>query len=120
MFKNYLKIAVRNLLKNKLHASINILGLAVGFVVVVLSILYVQHELSYEKWIPNQEDIYRVYRQGAKQETGGWVYTPRPLAQTLATEISGVKKATNVFLEDEVLFTKDDKRIFWDLMENKS
>lgn len=112
MFKNYFKIAIRNLVKNKLHASINILGLAVGFVVATLSILYIQNELSYEKWIPNQEDIYRVYRQSADQKDGGWLYTPRPLAKTLAEEIPGIKKATNVFLEEEVLFTKDDKRIY--------
>ena len=112
MFKNYFKIAIRNLVKNKLHAAINILGLAVGFVVATLSILYIQNEWSYEKWIPNQEEIYRVYRQSANQADGGWLYTPRPLAQTLAEEISGVKKATNVYLEDEVLFAKEDKHIY--------
>ena len=112
MFKNYLKITLRSLAKNKLHTTINIFGLAIGFVVATLSILYIRNELSYEKWIPNQEDIYRVYRQGVKEDAGGWVYTPRPLARTLAEDIAGVKKATNLFLEKEILFTKGEKAIY--------
>ena len=112
MLKNYVKIALRNLGKNKLHSAINIFGLSIGFVVATLSILYISNELSYEKWIPNQEEIYRVYRQGAEDVSGGWVYTPRPLAHTLATEVAGIKRATNLYLEEEMLFAKGEKKIY--------
>jgi putative ABC transport system permease protein len=112
MYKNYLKIAFRSLIKNKLHTSINIFGLSIGFVVAILSILYIKNELSYEKWIPNQEEIYRVYRQAPAQSSRGWAYTPSPLAATLSNEIAGIKQATKLYLEEEVLFTKEEKSIY--------
>ena len=83
MFKNYFKIALRNLTKNKLHSSINILGLAIGFMVAILSYLYIENESSYDKWIPDNDLIYRVYRQAPDTDAGGWTYTPGPLALSL-------------------------------------
>ncbi len=112
MFKNYFKIALRNLTKNKLHSSINILGLAIGFMVAILSYLYIENESSYDKWIPDNDLIYRAYRQSADKETGGWTYTPGPLASTLANEIAGVNQATKVFPEKEQLFSVGEKSIY--------
>ncbi len=112
MYRNYLKIAIRNLKKNRLHAYINIFGLALGFVVAILSILYINNELGFEKWIPDQEQIYRVYQQAQNQSTGGWVYSPSPLATTLAQGIPGIKEATKLYLEDEVLFTKEEDAFY--------
>lgn len=112
MYKNYLLIAFRNLKKNRLHAYINIFGLAVGFVVAILSILYIKNELGFEKWIPEQEQVYRVFQQAPSQTEGGWVYSPSPLAATLARDIPGVKEATKLYLEDEVLFTQAEKAFY--------
>lgn len=112
MYSNYLKIALRNLRKNKLHTSINIFGLSIGFVVAILSILYIRNELSYEKWIPHQEEIFRVYRQANTQTSGGMAYSPSLLAATLASEIAGIEKATKLYLEDEVLFSKNEKAAY--------
>ncbi len=111
MFSNHLKIALRNLFKHKTIAFINIFGLAVGFVVAILSILYIKNELSYEKWLPNQEQVYRVYRQ-SDQQVGGWVYSPQPLATTLTTNIAGIEQATNLFLAEEMLVSKGEKSIY--------
>ena len=112
MFSNHLKIALRNLFKHRTIACINIFGLAVGFVVAILSILYIQNELSYEKWLPNQEQVYRVYRQSPEQPTGGWVFSPQPLATTLTINIAGIEQATNLFLAEEMLFSKGEKSIY--------
>lgn len=112
MFSNHLKIALRNIFKHKTIAFINIFGLSVGFVVAILSILYIKNELSYEKWLPHQEQVYRVYRQGVDQQVGGWVYSPQPLATTLANNIAGVKQATNLFLAEEIFFSKGEKSIY--------
>ncbi len=60
MFKNYLKIAFRNLRKYKGYSLINILGLAVGLAVCVLIFQYVNHELSYDKFHSKSDRIYRV------------------------------------------------------------
>jgi putative ABC transport system permease protein len=63
MFKNYLKIALRNLLKYKGYSLINIFGLAVGMASCILILLYVHDELSYDQHHEKAEQIYRVTRQ---------------------------------------------------------
>ncbi|HBX66358.1 MAG TPA: hypothetical protein DEG32_09430, partial [Balneolaceae bacterium] len=60
MFKNYFKIALRNLFKNRLYSVINILGLSVGLGCVMLITVYVMHELSYDKFHENYTELYRV------------------------------------------------------------
>lgn len=60
MFKNYYKIAIRNLRKNKSHSLINILGLAMGITCCMLIAVYVFDELSYDKNNPIANQIYRV------------------------------------------------------------
>lgn len=60
MFQNYFKSALRNLRKNKNSALLNILGLVTGMTVFLLIALYVRFEKSYELFIPNAPDIYRV------------------------------------------------------------
>lgn len=60
MFKNYFKIAFRNLAKHKGFSAINISGLAIGLACFVLIALYVKDELSYDRFYPNVENIYRI------------------------------------------------------------
>ena len=60
MVKNYLKIAVRSLLKNKIYAFLNIFGLTIGITCSLLIFLYAQDELTYEKQHSNADNIYRV------------------------------------------------------------
>lgn len=60
MLKNYLKIAYRNLLKNKAFGMINIFGLAIGMTACLLIIHYVRFELSYENFHENADNIYRI------------------------------------------------------------
>lgn len=60
MFKNYLKIAWRNLVKNKAFSIINITGLAIGLSCFLLIALYVMDELSFDRFYPNADNIYRI------------------------------------------------------------
>lgn len=60
MFKINLKIAFRNLLKNKTYAAINIGGLAVGLTAFVLLLLFINHESSYDTWSPELQKVYQV------------------------------------------------------------
>src|SRR5690349_13255301 len=60
MFRNYLVTALRNFARHKLASFINIAGLAVGLACVILIILFVRDELSYDKWIPGSENLWRV------------------------------------------------------------
>lgn len=60
MIKNYFKIAWRNLWKNTTATLINIIGLTTGLTCCLLMVLYMQHELSYDKFITNHDRIVRV------------------------------------------------------------
>ena len=60
MLKNYLTVAVRSILKNRLYSAINVFGLAVGLASCILILLYVRHETTYDTWLPNAERIYMV------------------------------------------------------------
>jgi len=60
MFSNYLKIAFRSLLKSKSTSIINILGLSIGMACGVIIFLFVQHELSYDRFHAKSDDIFRV------------------------------------------------------------
>ena len=60
MFRNYLTIALRNLFRHKLYSVINIAGLAVGLACVLFIILFARDELSYDKWIPDTANLYRL------------------------------------------------------------
>jgi len=63
MFKNYFKTAWRNLVKNKISSSINIAGLTIGLTCCLLIALYIQHELSFDKFQANGDRIARVVMQ---------------------------------------------------------
>lgn len=75
MLKNYFKVTWRNIRNNKIYSFINIMGLAVGMACCILILLWVQDEVSYDKFHENYSDIYRTIPelQGAK-------YYSNPLA----------------------------------------
>ncbi len=60
MLKNYLKIALRNISRNKLYSGLNIVGLAIGLACCILILLYVHDELSYDRFHDNADSIYRI------------------------------------------------------------
>lgn len=85
MLKNYLKIALRNFRRQKLFSLINIFGLALGMACTILILLWVQDELSFDKFNKNADSIYRVVEN--QQYAGGEIFpvavTPGPLANSL-------------------------------------
>ena len=62
MLKNYFKIAIRKMMRQKMYSIINIGGLAIGIACFVLISIYVKHEMSFDRFHKNNENIYRVYR----------------------------------------------------------
>jgi len=60
MFKNYIKVALRNISRNKLYSFLNIAGLAIGIACCVLILLYIQDELSFDRFHEKADRIYRV------------------------------------------------------------
>jgi putative ABC transport system permease protein len=97
MFFSYIKIALRNVVRQKLYSGINILGLAIGVAACIIILLYVQDELSYDRWNKKVDRIYRVVVQGAigGSEFNMALSTP-PLAATLIEEFPEVEDAGRI------------------------
>ena len=68
MFRNYLKTALRNLLRNKTYAFINVAGLSIGLACAMLIILYVKDEVSYDRFHKDVSNIYRVVTNNENKE----------------------------------------------------
>ena len=84
MIKNYLKIAWRNLLKNKAYSIINIGGLALGMAVTLIIGLWMLDELSHDDYFENKEKIAQVFQsQTFNNQTGTGPSIPRPLEKAL-------------------------------------
>ena len=97
MIKNYLKTTLRNLMKNKFYSAINIVGLAIGMTACILIMLYVQNELSYDKFHEKADRIYRVNLSFVLNNNSGNIpVTPAPLARVMQDEIPEVEEAVRV------------------------
>jgi predicted permease len=91
LFKNYLKIALRNIKRYKGYSFINIAGLAVGMACCILILLWVRDELSFDRFHHNIDNIYRVIRQEQDTaEAGKDALTPPPLAAALKEKFPGI------------------------------
>src|SRR5690348_16780308 len=94
MFNNYLKIAWRNLRRSKGFTVINILGLTIGITCTILILLWVQDELTYDKFQKNYDNIYQVI---ANRDFNNQVFTDRsmalPLADALEKDLPQIKHA---------------------------
>lgn len=95
MLKNYLKIALRNLLRQKAFSFINIAGLAIGMACSILILLWVQDELSYDRFHAKGDNIYRVTSILADLDVHAAV-TSSPMAHAMLTEIPEVRNAVRV------------------------
>ncbi len=99
MLKNYLKIALRNISKNKVYSFINIFGFSIGFAVCMLIFLYIQYEFSYDKYNKNFNNIYRiVVYLNSGVNTFPMAATPPALAASLK-EIPGIKSTARLSVE---------------------
>jgi putative ABC transport system permease protein len=70
MWRNYLTVGLRALTKNKTYAFINIFGLAVGLAACLALLIYVRYEQSYDKWLPNHENVYQLQTYYAPGDSG--------------------------------------------------
>ncbi|MGH7456813.1 MAG: ABC transporter permease, partial [bacterium] len=86
MLKNYLKIALRNLLKHKGYSFINVAGLAIGMTCCILILLFVQDELSYDKYHENAARIYRIVWTHNEDDTRNSAMIGAPWAPALQND----------------------------------
>ena len=97
MFKNHIKIAWRNLLKNKSSFFLNCGGLAIGMASCILIAIYVWDELSYDRFYNNADDIARVVLRGnVNGEELKEAVVAAPVAKTFKEDLPQVKNATRL------------------------
>ncbi len=97
MLQNYLTVALRNILKHKLFSFINIAGLMVGMACCLMIFVYVQDELSYDRFHKDYNEIYRVALHG--RIGGQEVRTSNsslPVGPALTSQVPGVKSFTRL------------------------
>ena len=110
MIKNYLKIAWRNLWRNKFFSAINILGLALGLACSVLILLWVQNELSVDGYHANGDRLYQVFeRQYFDKQVQGQYSTPGVLPDEMKKVVPEVEYAAGFSNYNENTFRVGNK-----------
>jgi len=95
MFRNYIKIAYRNLFRNKSFTILNITGLLVGMAGAMLIMLWINRELSVDRFHENGEQLYQAWnRDTVDGEVWCWTSTPKPMAPILAQNYPEITEVT--------------------------
>ncbi len=112
MFKNYIKIAIRNLSKYKLYTGINLIGLSVGLGVSMLIFLFVQHEHTFDDFHENKDRIVRVlWESGAVGDASTTASTPLATPKALKERFEGALKSTH-YIDQGSLVKKEGDQSF--------
>jgi len=97
MFRNYLMTALRNLVRNRLYAAINVVGLSVAFAAALLMALFVRDEFSYDKWLPNYERIAMISTISSfANDTDDIDMAPPYVKRMLLDEVPNVEKVVRL------------------------
>ena len=109
MFKNYLKIAYRNIIRNKTYSIINILGLAIGISCVLIIFMVAKTHLSFESHNSNSERIFRANKKYTmKGETNVNISTPYPLKNEAIETIPEILDAVHLTLKSSNIKSTGD------------
>lgn len=114
MFRNYFKIAFRNIKRHKGYSFINIFGLTVGIACVIVIMLWVQYETSFEKHHEKADRIFRVAGENLEfSPPSKMVVTPPPMSPALAQEFPEIEASVRVSRGgDKKLFSFKDKHFY--------
>ena len=122
MIRNYFKIALRNIWRYPAHSILNVIGMAIAMACAFLILLWVQHEINWDRFHQNADDLYRVlvnhqYNDGPLQQEA---FTPVPLAAALKEEYPEIIRASRYekigmalpkgdeFITEEISFVDND------------
>lgn len=113
MWKNYIKIALRSLSKNKLHTSILVTGLAIGMAACLLILQYVSFELSFDQFHNNKDNIYRVinnrFQEGQMIQRGTITYPT--IGPAMQKDFPEVLRNARIYYNSDMLVRYKDKQI---------
>jgi putative ABC transport system permease protein len=114
MWKNYLKIAWRSLLKARGFSIITIAGLGIGIAACLLISVYIIHETSYDSFVPNSENIYRVVRQfDFEQGTERSVHFSANMARTVNSDFDEIEQSGRL-MDNDLFYGSGSNEIQFD------
>ncbi|MDP4255797.1 MAG: ABC transporter permease [Bacteroidota bacterium] len=112
MLLNYLKVALRNLWKNRGFSFINITGLAIGMASAILILLWIQNEVSYDQFHEKKDRIYEVWNRAIfSGQLHCWNTTPKVLASAMQHDFPEVEHVARLNFGSHLLLTVGDKRL---------
>ncbi|MFC2107155.1 ABC transporter permease [Bacteroidota bacterium] len=115
MFLNFIKSSLRNLIKYKGFSLINISGLSIGLAVSILGFLFVFHELSYDNFHKNSDNIYRISVDALIGNTEIYqTFTSAPMTQALYNEFPEIDKITRIRDQSNVEYIIDGNKYMED------
>ncbi|MEM7299231.1 MAG: ABC transporter permease, partial [Bacteroidota bacterium] len=115
MIKNFFLISLRNLKKNGLYSVINISGLSIGIVCSVLILLWVDSEVSFDKFLPKYDRLYQVWVSSEfDNKVNKWQSVPLPTYEEMKTIDSNIKNSVVAGWGSPRLLTSGDTRIIKD------
>ncbi|MEB2775005.1 ABC transporter permease [Algoriphagus sp. D3-2-R+10] len=113
MWKNYLKIAWRNITRSKGYAFINIAGLGIGMAASILILIWVQFEMSVDRFHENSDRVYANWRNAEMQgEVFTWDYTPAPYAPAMKEQFPEVEEVARITEWDQQLLTVGENNFY--------
>jgi len=114
MLRNYIKISLRSLLKNRLNTGINMLGLAMGIACFLLIGLFIEDELSYDRFYANADRIFRVTVENFNEDgekVRHWVAASPGFVPLLVQDYGVVEAGTRLYLWDNPVLIHQGKKI---------
>ena len=112
MIKNFFIIAWRNLLRKKSFSFINITGLSIGMAAAILILLWIQNEVSYDKFHDRKDRLFEVWnRYTTDGKIGCWSNTPKVMAAAIQQDYPEIEKAARVNFFPPVLMAMGEKKL---------
>lgn len=112
MLRNYIKIAWRNLLKNKAFTIINLSGLTIGMTAVLLIAAWVQYQMGFERFHTHEDSLFKVYnRSTGPGEIYTWDVTSGPLGAALEKDFPEVAQSSRIYWSKDRLFSTGNTHI---------
>ena len=109
MLRNYLKVTLRNFLKNKTYSLINIVGLGIGLAASIVMMLYVHFELSFDQFHSQKDDVFRVVLMNEGYTGGGIAKIHTPAGKAMKDEIPEITAMTRLIPFGSAVFNVKDK-----------
>lgn len=113
MFQNLFKISIRTILKDKTYSILNVAGLTIGITCSMFILMYIMHELSYDRYHENAPNIYRVVSNITEPDNSfTWAVAQIPLAEELRDNYPEVANAVRFFGTGRTLYKHGEKQFY--------